>query len=176
MEKLLQMTLRGEPVVILVVSALLSIVFLATEKHLAGAPRRIVMAACGLGQVVGFALLLVRTLATLGQGDRLSDGIQLGVAALAIGFGLWIFRKVQRASYGVAEILFGICAAAANAWAPGDSALANALTLAASIYVVVRGLDNVDQGLVGGLWSRLRLRWNEPRTNPTPPPASVGEP
>lgn len=176
MNKLIGLVVSGDPVFILTLSSGLTLIFLAAEKRLPKRPRMMVMALCGFGQAAGFALLLTRTMTQLGDGDRMNDGISLAVAALVLGFGLWLFRKIQRVAYGAVEVAFGTLAAALLAWAPSDSPVANTIALAASVYVVVRGLDNVDQGLPGGLWSRLPLRWPEPRTAPLPDPATRSEP
>lgn len=114
---------------------------------------------CGVGQLLGFALILVQTMASLQGGDRSDNAATLIIAVGLLGFGFWCFRLKQRAAYGMLEIAFGASAAAALAWTPSDSPITSAVGLAASVYVVVRGLDNVDQGLKGGLWARLPMRW-----------------
>lgn len=158
MTNVLQLFIEGEPQLILIYSSLLSFVFLFAEKRSRGVLRRTIMACCGLGQALGFGLLLARTLSKLGEGDALMDSFALAVAAFVVGFGLWTFRKFQRGAYGAVEIVFGVAAAASIAWSPGSSPVANTLALAASIYVVVRGLDNVDNGIPDGLWTKLKPR------------------
>jgi hypothetical protein len=74
---------------------------------------------------------------------------------LMAGGMLFLFRYFLRALYGVTEILVGLQVAThnfeTNAANPATSVLL--AVLAGGVYLVVRGLDNVEQG-----WSKDRLR------------------
>jgi hypothetical protein len=64
-------------------------------------------------------------------------------------FALYILRSLARVQYGFTEIMFGIVAmfAASNATKLQTDKQTMALQVAASIYIVIRGLDNVRAGI-----------------------------
>jgi hypothetical protein len=70
------------------------------------------------------------------------------IGVLSIGVGLFYFRKYARLTYGVLEVAFGI------AWASsfvlhldGPNPKSDFFALMAVLYLIVRGLDNCDEGL-----------------------------
>jgi hypothetical protein len=70
----------------------------------------------------------------------------LGVAA--IGYGLFRLRQAHQAVYGLLEVMFGIITAN-YAW-PNfyqTSSVGSIAALLGSLYVIVRGLDNIDKSL-----------------------------
>lgn len=78
--------------------------------------------------------------------------IVVGLATLGMGCGLFLFRLKARAVYGLTEAVVGVAVAVHRA-PPGDItslSLDSAFFLAiltASVYLVVRGFDNVHQGV-----------------------------
>jgi hypothetical protein len=85
---------------------------------------------------------------------------------VVVAFGFYRVRCWSRFLYGVMEVGAGIgvivisefppsaITATANTWALGSRA-AHILALMGGVYVVVRGMDNIDQGLS----ERWRLAW-----------------
>lgn len=72
-----------------------------------------------------------------------------------LGIGLFWIRERYRLSYGIAEFAFGIFGAIAAFWPDFDySTLDQKLSLqaAGSLYVMVRGMDNIGKGLEGTRW------------------------
>ncbi|WP_127805867.1 hypothetical protein [Hydrogenophaga sp. NH-16] len=93
--------------------------------------------------------------------------VVVGLAALLFGLLLFAVRQWSRILYGVSEVIVGVVVAVYR-HAPGSSIWnpdAFLLLLTAGIYLVVRGLDNIQQGrsrnppdpiarLWGGLFKR----------------------
>lgn len=83
----------------------------------------------------------------------LSRAIFFGIAALLVGGGLFFFRSFARSVYGLHEAAVGVAIASYNAYrATGqpstwDSGVYIAL-ISAGAYLVVRGFDNIQQGIV----------------------------
>jgi hypothetical protein len=81
------------------------------------------------------------------------------VAAIILAVGLFSVRKHYRASYGAIEVAFGLLLLAYN-WRQGRGAFSSGfssgfdiwiwqvilLQTLAGIYVIIRGLDNIEQG------------------------------
>ncbi|MCY0989463.1 PIN domain-containing protein [Nannocystis sp. ILAH1] len=80
-------------------------------------------------------------------------GLALGTAVLG-GLLFW-FRSRYRLAYGIAEVLFGLLATTQLTDSLGYNP-AFFLQLAAGVYIVVRGLDNVGKGLQG---TRMESTW-----------------
>ncbi len=72
------------------------------------------------------------------------------IAAVFLGWLLYGFRRSDRALYGIAEMGFGAMTAGYAAWSPDPALLPRVLALGAAIYIVVRGLDNMDAGKAAG--------------------------
>lgn len=81
--------------------------------------------------------------------------VLVSAAVFLIGLGLFWFRIRCRATYGLTEVLVGVsvasfkyveASAGSQSAAPADPNLLIAL-LTAGVYLVVRGLDNMQQGL-----------------------------
>lgn len=85
----------------------------------------------------------------------MSNGLHPTAAGLTVvgvsfwaAWTLWQLRRKQRIGYGAAEVLFGLGAAGVLAQhRPGDI-LTTGISIAAAVYVVVRGLDNIENGLL----------------------------
>jgi hypothetical protein len=89
-----------------------------------------------------------------------------------VGIGLYMMRRGARLIYGILETIAGIGAIAAAlinairilATKPeenlfiGQNSFVAFFLLAAAIYVLVRGLDNIGEGLTDG--STAQKRWN----------------
>lgn len=74
------------------------------------------------------------------------------IMTLGLGIGLFIFRLKARAYYGLTEIMVGVTVAVYRVTTtPGSNLISSTdlylAVLTAGIYLVVRGLDNVHQGL-----------------------------
>jgi len=74
------------------------------------------------------------------------------------GIALFWFRSRHRLSYGVAEVLFGLIVASQLSSTPEyDSDFF--VKIVAAVYIVVRGLDNVEKGIsetsLGLLWKQF---------------------
>jgi hypothetical protein len=77
--------------------------------------------------------------------DRIfQDAGNMALATFALGLVLYIFRREERALYGVAEIAFGLATAAYVGWQATGGTMARLIAFAGAIYIVVRGLDNLD--------------------------------
>ena len=99
------------------------------------------------------ALLLVIAAATVGIAQVIVDNfatIKLWwfvLVALPVAWPLFVLRYHQRLIYGFIEIVIGSFTANQTYNAGALLGSTKLLTLAAAIYVIIRGLDNVDQGL-----------------------------
>lgn len=100
--------------------------------------------------IVGLAALTT-TIVLLGPGKPLLDRIfedVFTVVFLVLTFGclLYILRLMDRFAYGLVEIGSALLIAGYTAWTPDGGPVARALALLAAIYIVVRGLDNLQVG------------------------------
>lgn len=104
----------------------------------------------GIAALVQFAVLIYWSISTF----------WFALVALPIAWGLFALRCSQRSFYGLVEVIVGIVTVL-NAF-PGVKALweavrsmgvgqatqsSPALAIVAAIYIIIRGLDNIDQGL-----------------------------
>lgn len=169
--------LQNWPVIVMVMTNAVNFLLITVVKRLPQPWRDRAEIAAGITQG-GLAILLVRHLILdLGQNDHpIADAGVLVVTALALGFGFWVFRVHHRAAYGGLEIVFACIVAGIIGLNPHTSPLVNATAIGTVVYVVVRGLDNLEQGLPGGLYARLPMRWRAPGNAPPPPPASRSTP
>lgn len=79
--------------------------------------------------------------------DRIfSDAAMMVIAAGGMGYILFVLRGVDRAMYGVAEVVFALLSAGIVGWQASEDNFARYVAIAAAIYVVVRGLDNIQTG------------------------------
>jgi hypothetical protein len=82
----------------------------------------------------------------------------LGVTAALL---FYLLRSMARVQYGIAEILFGIAAmiSASDSAKLRESIPTVVLQVAAGIYIVVRGLDNIKIGLQNDDHPLIRAFW-----------------
>lgn len=112
----------------------------------------IVLSICA---VICASSLIIVTVADLNPEKPVVDRVSIDVlpmmtAAVFLGLLLFGFRKSDRALYGIAEIGFGAMTAGYAAWSPDPAFLPRILALGAAVYIVVRGLDNIDVGKEAG--------------------------
>ncbi len=71
------------------------------------------------------------------------------LAALPAAWGLFALRCWQRALYGLLEVIVGVLAVGNASPSAGrdPTNLTAALAVIAGVYIIIRGLDNIDQGL-----------------------------
>lgn len=85
----------------------------------------------------------------------------LTASAALLGIALFWFRSRYRLSYGVIEVLFGLFTASRLA-NPSTFDFTFILQLAAGLYIIVRGLDNIEKGIEGTKieppWKRIFSR------------------
>lgn len=78
-------------------------------------------------------------------------GLTTALATLLVGLALFYFRLHLRSPYGLTEILIGLAVATQRAAVAGEGGREDAAfylaVLTAGVYLVVRGLDNVHQGI-----------------------------
>jgi hypothetical protein len=68
--------------------------------------------------------------------------------AIGLAFGLYILRSKQRFVYGSIEVIVGIAAISTTIFSQSSSpGLALLIAVSSGIYIIVRGLDNIDNGL-----------------------------
>jgi hypothetical protein len=87
-----------------------------------------------------------------------NNPIFLPVAILLGGLLYWL-RFKRRVEYGVIEIFVAIAAiwvAIISSESPTDDLMARATAIFAGVYIMVRGLDNIEQGLKGERQARWR--------------------
>jgi len=99
-----------------------------------------------------FALLRDVALFAFNLSSIYESVVLTAIFTTASGIILYVFRQRQRVLYGLSEALVGVMAAVSHvtSGAPHDQIGNLGLylgVLTAGIYLVVRGLDNVDQGL-----------------------------
>jgi len=81
----------------------------------------------------------------------------------AAGAVLFYWRQHYRLQYGVFEVLIGVAAAwYAAVHSPSGILFERALQLSAGLYIVVRGLDNVDKAIDQTRFARRWSRWFRP--------------
>lgn len=150
------------------------LLFWAFYKGVQQPERRIWQTLSTLGGVVVLVMsvcVFVTIILDLGREkssvDRFfEDAVPLTGVALGLGGMLFTLRKADRALYGLAEIGFAALTAGYAAWFPEHGFFPRLLALGAAIYIVVRGLDNVDQGRTSGssvgVWLNARLSRDNP--------------
>jgi hypothetical protein len=79
----------------------------------------------------------------------------LTVVTALFGIFLFRFRSRYRLAYGFAEVLFGLIAAARLA-SPSTYDSTFVIQLVASLYIIVRGLDNIEKGIQG---TKVEPKW-----------------
>jgi hypothetical protein len=68
--------------------------------------------------------------------------------AIGLAFGLYVLRSKQRFIYGSIEVIVGIAAISTTIFGQSPSpGLALLVAVSSGIYIIVRGLDNIDNGL-----------------------------
>ena len=68
-------------------------------------------------------------------------------AAIPAAWAFFILRVMQRSIYGFIEVVIGIFTIAHIYNTEDMNSTKTALAIAAAIYVIIRGLDNIDQGI-----------------------------
>ena len=79
----------------------------------------------------------------------------LTLASASLGVFLFWFRSRYRLYYGIVEVLFGLLATTRSA-NPTSYDSTFVVQIIAGIYIIVRGLDNVEKGIEG---LRIELPW-----------------
>lgn len=74
---------------------------------------------------------------------------------LLVGIGLYRFRTKHTVLYGLFECSFAIAGITFSVHTASNDSLSKLLSLAGGVYIIVRGLDNIDKGLT----SLSRARW-----------------
>lgn len=133
-----------------------------------------------LTPILGMGILLLGSqtiLIVLGVDARktlaaraIEDVLNMAVAAVSMGVVLYLFRRWDRAAYGLAEVLFAAAAAGYAGWRASEGPLARTVAFGAAIYIVVRGLDNIAQARHSKEETPL-TRWLDaryPRNSPEP--------
>lgn len=75
-----------------------------------------------------------------------------GIATFIVGSLFFLIRTIWRVTYGISEIIAGVCIASyrafgTNEWLSSVNMDLYLVVLTAGVYLVVRGLDNVAQGI-----------------------------
>jgi|ERR1700730_246642 len=78
------------------------------------------------------------------------------IPALLVSAGFYRLRGTHPFIYGLAEILVGMTATWSGIHAGTTSLIAQAIAFFGGLYIIVRGLDNVDKGLP----QRMRPWWD----------------
>jgi hypothetical protein len=135
--------------------------FAAVPLHLTFALLAMSFFAFFAGRLLLFFLLL---------GAQLAPLIPFFIAG---AYGLYLLRRSYRSIYGAIEVPVGIAAIAAAVLAPtssdasvGMSDVSRLIGVLGGVYIIVRGLDNIDEGMVqlgeklpGRYYLPIRLRW-----------------
>jgi predicted permease len=74
---------------------------------------------------------------------------------LLVGIGLYRLRTKRTVLYGLFECSFAIAGIAFSVHTASNDSLSKLLSLAGGVYIIVRGLDNIDKGLT----PLRRVRW-----------------
>jgi hypothetical protein len=85
--------------------------------------------------------------------------------ALLLCLMFYYLRSRRPLAYGLLEIWAGILTLSFAIFSPAQNALLKGLGLLGGVYIVVRGLDNVDRGLPAGLrryWDKAFPKSNNP--------------
>lgn len=91
--------------------------------------------------------------------------------AAAAAICLYWLRSIAATVYGSLEIGVGLMGLGIAANTPALTPPGQLFALMAAIYVIVRGLDNIDRGLAPSAQQKWRSFWQYPRKQP-PPAAS----
>ena len=123
----------------------------AAAKRLALTAAAVVL---GLIAVAGLivALYMYADVIVAGTADLVSRSTTTGriiltIGGIAVGTILFFFRKYARVGYGVLEVLVAIIGIAGFPMDGNVGRISWLISLLGLIYILVRGLDNVDVGL-----------------------------
>ncbi len=159
----LSVIFQSWPVVLMLLTNGINLLFVMVIRRLPQPWRGLGEAAIGVIQgILGLLLAQYLISGLRRSGYPTFDAILLVITVLSVGFGFWVLRVLQRAAYGALEIAFAVGAAATIGFNPHANPLINTIAVGTVVYVVVRGLDNLEQGLPGGLYARLPMRWRAP--------------
>lgn len=92
-----------------------------------------------------------------------------GAATFIFGLLFFLIRTIWRVTYGISEIIAGVCIASYRAFGTKEWLISvnmdlYLVVLTAGVYLVVRGLDNVSQGIKQSNDPMVRAwRWLKPR-------------
>jgi hypothetical protein len=100
-----------------------------------------------------FALVITHHLPTI---ELIVSNPLFIAPTLAVGILLYRFRSQQPFAYGMIEFGVAIIAAFVSISAPGNAVLPKLLGIMGGIYIMIRGLDNMEKGLP----ERWRPRWD----------------
>jgi hypothetical protein len=102
-----------------------------------------------IGTMFGFAFLISEYVGTMGPKVLWAAG-QWWFAYLVVvlSYAFFMLRLRARSIYGVVEVLVGITAIFAAVSKPEDADLAHLIAVLGGAYIVVRGLDNINEGLI----------------------------
>jgi hypothetical protein len=75
---------------------------------------------------------------------------------LLVGIGLYRLRTKHTVMYGLFECSFAIAGITFSVHTASNDSLSKLLSLAGGVYIIVRGLDNIDKGLT----PLSRARWH----------------
>lgn len=123
--------------------------------------------------LVNMGIMAVATVAAADAGKSLverllNDVFNLSLFTFILGVLLFLFRRSDRALYGAAEIVFAMGTAAFIGWQADGGTLTRLLGVAGALYIIVRGLDNLDVGLKSAkltpfaAWIRRNVFRNSP--------------
>jgi hypothetical protein len=86
--------------------------------------------------------------------------------AVLTAWGLYLLRDRVRSAYGLTEVIAGIAAISTSVLSRAGTEAAHLIAVLGGIYIVVRGLDNIEQGMDAlsqiihpGLYTRIRFIW-----------------
>jgi hypothetical protein len=69
------------------------------------------------------------------------------LVAVSVAYWLFVLRNKQRAIYGFFEVAVGVAAVWSSTLTISSPNLSNAIAVLGGVYIIIRGLDNIDQGL-----------------------------
>ena len=108
-----------------------------------------VIVACGAAGFVYLYVVLVdtiiRLLGTVIRETLVTNPIIIGIFSLFLGCLIYFIRYKFRFYYGLVEVLFGVIVTTKTSQISDGAAL---LQVLAGIYVIVRGLDNMERGAI----------------------------
>jgi hypothetical protein len=86
---------------------------------------------------------------------------------ILVGIGFYRLRFSSPILYGMLECCFGIIAISLASYSTTQDVLAKLLGAAGGVYIIVRGLDNIDRGLTNTWRTNLKLIFPQ-RTTTSP--------